>query len=104
MFGKRGIESPKQGNAEGVSIEKAARVASLDERIAELVSVYEQSRIDTIADDAGILSQTAEDIRKALEAKGISLSIQKDESNSDVSAFVESFKAARQQNTGRREE
>lgn len=103
MFGKFGRAPEKANTTMVMSVEKAARIASLDENIANLVNTYQAALMDTIADDRNILTNAAAEMRTALKEKGISLEVPSDGGDSDVKDFVESFVAARAQNTGRRE-
>ena len=102
MFGKRGIEANGSPQNEKLSVDKAARILSLDDRIAGLVDQYQELQINTIKDDGAMIESTAASLREAIKAKGIDLDLVPDEADSDISAFLASFNHAREQNTGRR--
>ena len=102
MFGKRGVEATGSAQNKILSVDKAARILSLDDRIASLVDQYQELRINTIKDDAAMIESTAATLREAIKAKGIGLDLAPDEADSDIRAFIASFNHAREQNTGRR--
>lgn len=101
MFGKRGFEGNKASSEELMSVEKAARILSVNEKMRDLVNRFSQLQLDGIKADEALLDDAARDIRGVIKAKNITLSGVSQENNADIKAFVESFELALTQNTGR---
>ncbi len=101
MFGKRkGFEVAPEINKEINSVEKAARVLSINDEVKGLVARYQELLLGVTNDDAVLLDNVSVELRDIFKAKNIKLGID-EANNADIRAFIESFEHAMSQNTGR---
>jgi len=103
MFGKSSPESSagnRLENKEINSVEKAARVLSINEKVKSLANRYKELQLGLTTDDAVLLDKVAMELRDIFKAKNIKLGID-EANNADIKAFIESFEHALEQNTGR---